>query len=263
MKSIKKIIVWLAYAALFIVLTIVNFFTLGVFAAIAFESLFNTVFAFLYLFCLPPVISGIELHFIQKRLQKRRHTEAAQTSSVIWDVACEHIPDPDLLPISPPAPVFSIPNECAKYGGPEAQLLNIDLMEGHDFEHWCAGLLLKIGFQNVEVTQASGDDGVDIIAQKDGIRYAIQCKRYSSDLGNKPIQEVHTGKSVYSCHVGAVMTNRYFTAGGKRAAEATGTLLWDRDWIKETISKVDLVNPIPPSPLLSPSAMNFGRLPLM
>lgn len=107
----------------------------------------------------------------------------------------------------------------------------IDFMDGHEFEYWCAELLSNIGFQNVTVTKASGDDGVDIIAEKEGIRYAVQCKCYSSDLGNTPIQEVHAGKDVYRCQLGAVITNRYFTAGGKRVAEATGTLLWDRDWI--------------------------------
>lgn len=123
----------------------------------------------------------------------------------------------------------------------------IDQMEGHEFEHWCAALLLKLGFDSADVTQASGDDGVDIIAVKEGIRYAIQCKRYSSDLGNTPVQEVNAGKDVYKCHIGAVMTNVYFTAGGKRTAEATGTLLWDRDWISEKLLKVKS------SPLVSDS----------
>lgn len=129
-------------------------------------------------------------------------------------------------------------DDFTKYGGIDAELLTIDLMEGHEFEYWCASLLKKIGFQKADVTQASGDDGVDIIAEKDGIRYAVQCKCYSSDPGNKPVQEVHTGKAVYQCHVGAVMTNRHFTAGGKRAADATGTLLWDRDWITKALEQI-------------------------
>lgn len=115
----------------------------------------------------------------------------------------------------------------------------IDFMDGHQFEYWCANLLRKIGFINVEVTQGSGDQGVDILAEKDGIRYAIQCKCYSSDLGNKPVQEVNTGKAIYHCQIGAVITNRHFTQGGKDAAEATGVLLWDRDWIQEKISELD------------------------
>lgn len=109
------------------------------------------------------------------------------------------------------------------------ELARVDAMDGHTFEHWCAALLEKVGFYNVSVTRASGDQGVDVVATKDGVKYAIQCKCYSSDLGNKPIQEVNAGKVIYHCHIGVVMTNRHFTAGAKEAAEATNILLWDRD----------------------------------
>lgn len=95
----------------------------------------------------------------------------------------------------------------------EYELQQIDSMEGHQFEYWCTELLKKNGFLNVEITPGSNDQGVDITATKDGIRYAIQCKCYSTDLGNTLVQEVHTGKSIYHCQVGVVMTNRYFTAG--------------------------------------------------
>lgn len=32
----------------------------------------------------------------------------------------------------------------------------MDEMEGHDFEYYCAGILKKNGFENVEVTKGSG-----------------------------------------------------------------------------------------------------------
>lgn len=105
--------------------------------------------------------------------------------------------------------------------------------EGHRFEYYCAELLRKNGFSEVKVTQASGDQGVDILAKKDGVRYAIQCKHFQSSLGNKPIQEVNAGKTFYKCHVGVVMTNSTFTPGAKELAEATGVLLWDREKIKQ------------------------------
>lgn len=111
----------------------------------------------------------------------------------------------------------------------------IGWMDGLQFEERCAELLRRNGFEKVEVTQGSNDQGVDVTAEKDEIRYAVQCKCYSSDLGNKPIQEVHTGKTIYHCQIGAVMTNRHFTTGAKKAAEATGTLLWDRDKLIEML----------------------------
>lgn len=110
---------------------------------------------------------------------------------------------------------------------------NFDYMEGHDFEYFCADILKKNGFSNVEVTQGSGDQGIDILATKDGIKYGIQCKCYSSDIGNKAVQEAFSGKTFYNCHVGAVLTNRYFTASAKELAEKSGVLLWNRDKLNE------------------------------
>ena len=46
---------------------------------------------------------------------------------------------------------------------------DIDLMEGRDFEYYCAELLKRRGFQEVEVTKGSGDYGIDILAEKDGV----------------------------------------------------------------------------------------------
>lgn len=116
-----------------------------------------------------------------------------------------------------------------------ASMSEIDGMEGHAFESYCANLLRKNGFENVIVTPGSGDQGVDVIAVKDSIRYAVQCKCYASALGNTPVQEVCAGKNMYNCHVGVVMTNNYFTASAKQLAEKNGILLWDRDKLQYMI----------------------------
>lgn len=106
---------------------------------------------------------------------------------------------------------------------------DFDNMEGHDFEYFCAELLKTNGFLDVEVTNGSGDQGVDIIAEKESIKYGIQCKCYSSDIGNRAVQEVYAGKAFYKCHVGVVLTNRYFTNSAKKLAQSNGIILWDRD----------------------------------
>ena len=115
----------------------------------------------------------------------------------------------------------------------EYELKRIDSMDGTMFEHWCVGLLLRSGFQKAELTGKSGDQGVDIVAEKDSIRYAIQCKCYSSPLGNTPVQEVLGGKAMYNCHVGVVMTNSTYTAGAVELAQKHGILLWDREALRE------------------------------
>lgn len=104
----------------------------------------------------------------------------------------------------------------------------IDQMNGFEFEVFCAELLKKVGFEDVSVTQASCDQGVDILATRDDVIFAIQCKDYSSPVGNSAVQQVYAGKTFYHCHVAVVMTNSYFTESALELAEATGVILWNR-----------------------------------
>lgn len=113
---------------------------------------------------------------------------------------------------------------------------SIDHMDGHKFEYFCADILKKNGFVKVSVTPGSGDMGVDILAEKEGVKYAVQCKNYESSLGNKPIQEITAGKNYYKCHVGVVMTNSHFTPGAIELANANGILLWDRSVVQKMMS---------------------------
>ena len=109
--------------------------------------------------------------------------------------------------------------------------LYMDEMEGHEFEYYCADILTEMGFVDVEVTKGSGDFGVDILAEKDGVSYAFQCKCYDKPIGVKAIQEVYAGKDYYDRMVGVVMTNQYFTQPAVDMAKKLHVMLWDRDYI--------------------------------
>lgn len=110
---------------------------------------------------------------------------------------------------------------------------DIDLMEGHEFEYYCAELLQQQGFLEVEVTRGSGDYGIDILAEKDGVTYAIQCKCYTAPVGVKAVQEAYAGRDYYDRMVGAVLTNQYFTQPAVEAAKKLKILLWDRGYLEE------------------------------
>lgn len=114
---------------------------------------------------------------------------------------------------------------------------DIDSMGGLEFETFVGELLKSIGYTGVQVTKSSGDQGVDVLAVKDGKKYAIQCKNYSSPLNNKPIQEVTTGKAIYGCDIGVVLTNSTFNQNAIEAATATGTLLWDRSDLQQMLDQ--------------------------
>ena len=113
----------------------------------------------------------------------------------------------------------------------------MDTLEGHDFEYFCADLLRRRGFQQVEVTKGSGDYGVDILAEKEGVTYGIQCKCYAEPVGVKAVQETYAGKEYYDRMVGAVMTNQYFTQPAVEAAKKLKILLWDRGYIESMLEE--------------------------
>ena len=131
-----------------------------------------------------------------------------------------------------------------RFQSPNPMLL-VDNMSGHEFEQWCALLLQKNGFADVSVTPGSGDQGVDVLASKDGVSYAIQCKCYHSDLGNTPVQEDYAGKEYYRCQVGVVMTNRHFTDGAKQLASHTRVLLWDREKLLKCLKLLVNITQVP------------------
>ena len=109
--------------------------------------------------------------------------------------------------------------------------LLMDEMEGHDFEYYCADILRDHGFIDVEVTKGSGDFGADILAEKDGVTYAIQCKCYDKPIGVKAVQEVYAGRDYYDRMVGVVMTNQYFTQPAVELAQKLNIMLWDRGYV--------------------------------
>lgn len=106
-------------------------------------------------------------------------------------------------------------------------------MNGYEFERFCAALLKKSGYAKVVVTRGSGDQGIDIVATRDGVKYGIQCKRYSSDVGNRAVQEAYAGKAFYGCHVAVIMTNSRFTPSAKDLAAKNGVVLWDGGKLQE------------------------------
>ena len=59
---------------------------------------------------------------------------------------------------------------------------DLDQISGADFEALSCDILVANGFEFAENTQASVDFGVDVLARREGITYAIQCKRMTPRL---------------------------------------------------------------------------------
>ena len=93
-----------------------------------------------------------------------------------------------------------------------------------EFEQFCAKQLARCGW-STQVTQGSRDQGVDVIAEKCGVRVALQCKLYSGAVGNKAVQEIAAGKIHERAHKGIVVTNSRYTSAAEQLASTNNVLL--------------------------------------
>lgn len=105
------------------------------------------------------------------------------------------------------------------------------------YETMCAEILSDAGWK-ARTTRGSGDQGVDVVAEKDGEKVVIQCKLYSRPVGNKAVQEISAGKSYYGARHAAVVSNQVFTPSAKELAQSTGVLLLHHEELSELEERI-------------------------
>jgi len=99
-----------------------------------------------------------------------------------------------------------------------------DDMTPREFENFCAEELREAGW-NARVTRQSGDQGVDVVAEKGDMRVVIQCKKHSRPVGNKSVQEVAAARAHEQARYAVVVTNNGYTPAAKQLASTNGILL--------------------------------------
>lgn len=97
-------------------------------------------------------------------------------------------------------------------------------MDGRQYEYYCGDILKKCGWL-VTVTQGSGDQGVDVIAEKEGLVVAIQCKKHNQPIGNKAIQEIFAGRAHYKAHIAVVCSSSGYTNSAQQLANSLRVIL--------------------------------------
>lgn len=109
----------------------------------------------------------------------------------------------------------------------------------YDFENYCAQKLKDRGW-NAHVTQKSLDQGVDVVAEKNGKKIAIQCKLYNRPVGNKAVQEVNAGKNYYQAEYAAVVTTSSYTSSAHQLAKNCNILLLTIDDLNNLEELIDM-----------------------
>lgn len=116
------------------------------------------------------------------------------------------------------------------------RMSEIDHMSGIEFEHYMVGLLRKLGYKHVRMTEKY-DLGIDIIADKDGMTWGIQTKRHKSMVKAAAVRQAYTALTYYGCDRAMVISNSTYSNTAQILANKTHTILIDRHqlatWMKQ------------------------------
>ena len=97
-------------------------------------------------------------------------------------------------------------------------------LDPYEFESEVAALFRSFGYE-AEVTQGSGDGGIDIVLRHEGKESFVQCKRYSSKLGPAPVRELYGVMRISQAYGGFIACPGGFTTGAVQLAKETGIVL--------------------------------------
>lgn len=112
-------------------------------------------------------------------------------------------------------------------------------LEHWEFEKYIGDLFTKLGYKT-QVIGGSYDEGIDVIAEKEGIKHYIQCKHYSSPVGVEKIRDFYGAITAkYSNEKSFFITTGYFTEGSESFALDKNIELIDRPKLIHLIRQVE------------------------
>ena len=114
-------------------------------------------------------------------------------------------------------------------------------MSPYEFESFCGHLLEETGW-NVKSVGGSGDQGVDLIAEIYGRKVVLQCKLYSTPVGNKAVQEVLSGMKWEDAHFAAVVSNNTYTKSARQLAAKNNIFLLHYDELSKLAERVSVAD---------------------
>ncbi|MFZ2025420.1 MAG: restriction endonuclease [Microgenomates group bacterium] len=122
----------------------------------------------------------------------------------------------------------------------KAGIYEIDAMKGGDlFEEKLCILFSQLGYsvEHYSKHHRGNEYGVDIIIEKDGIRTAVQAKRFKrrEHVDNTAVEKLDAGKKITNCDNALIVTNSTFTKNARFAANKLNVELWDR---KELVTQL-------------------------
>jgi HJR/Mrr/RecB family endonuclease len=101
---------------------------------------------------------------------------------------------------------------------------NFNSLSGAEFEILLKRLFEAMGF-SVQITGRSGDQGGDLIANRNGKRFLVQAKRYAGSVSNSAVQQAVAAKTHYDCSSAVVVSTGEYTKGARELAKSNSVQL--------------------------------------
>lgn len=122
---------------------------------------------------------------------------------------------------------------------------DLELVSGYEFEHILATILRRVE-GDATVTDATGDQGLDVVWFRETQTVGIQAKAYQkgNPVSNNAVQEIYTGSAVkgaeYEIDTSAVVTTSRYTQGAKEAADNADVILYGRSDLQTWLEIAEL-----------------------
>ncbi len=101
---------------------------------------------------------------------------------------------------------------------------NLNDMTPLQFEVFVREVYARLGYE-AELTKRSGDEGVDVLAKKDGLIYAIQVKKTAKPIGSPVIQTLLGSMANIEADRGICVASAGFTRDAQRFAAGKPIIL--------------------------------------
>lgn len=108
----------------------------------------------------------------------------------------------------------------------------LDKLTGTEFENLLLRLFSSMGYR-VQHTGKVGDQGGDLVLNKNGSRILVQAKRYVTSVGNGAVQQAVGAKAHYYCDEAWVVSTGVYTRAAVELADSNKVRLLGRGELKK------------------------------
>jgi Restriction endonuclease len=106
-----------------------------------------------------------------------------------------------------------------------------------EFETFCAEELKRSGW-DARLSPPGADQGIDVIAEKNGVRVVLQCKHYARPVGNKAVQEAVAARAHERADFGVVVSKSDYTVAARQLAETNRIHLLHHHQLRDLYSRL-------------------------